>query len=77
MGRIQDAYSRYEIAKSLLDREEYAGAIREAQQCVELSVKAFLDALNIDYMICRGNRKAIPHDVGEKVSEGPARKTFG
>jgi len=70
MGRIEDAYSRYEIARSLLDKEDYAGAIREAQQCVELSVKALLDTLNIDYIVLgHGKKKAIPHDVSGKIPE--------
>ena len=70
MGRIEDAYSRCEIAKDLLDKEDYAGAIREAQQCVELSVKALLNILNIDYTIRqKDGKKKIPHDVGEKIPE--------
>ena len=70
MGQIEDAYSRYQIAKDLLDNGEYAGAIREAQQCVELSVKALLGALNIDYTKRRGDKKTkIPHDVSEKIPE--------
>jgi len=70
MGRIEDAYSRYEIAKDLLDKGDYAGAIREAQQCVELSVKALLNILNIDYTIRqKDGKKKIPHDVGEKIPE--------
>jgi len=70
MSRIKDAYSRYDIAKSLLDKGHYAGAIREAQQCVELSVKALLDTLNIIYIVVgHGKKKAIPHDVSEKIPE--------
>jgi len=70
VSRIKDAYSRYDIAKSLLVKEDYAGAIREAQQCVELSVKALLDTLNIIYIVVgHGKKKAIPHDVSEKIPE--------
>ena len=61
VGRIEDAKGRLEAAEKLLKEFDYAGAMFEAQRCIELSVKAFLDKLDINY------RKI--HDVSDKIPE--------
>lgn len=60
-NRIQDASRRLEMARQCLEEADFAGAIREAQACVELSLKALLDILQIKY-----EKK---HDVGTKIPE--------
>jgi HEPN domain-containing protein len=43
--RIDDAMERLYAAESRLKQHDYAGAMYEAQRCIELSVKALLDKL--------------------------------
>ena len=63
--RIEDARDRLKAAGKLLDEADYAGAMSEAQRCIELSVKALLDKLNINYM--KGKR--VSHDVSDNIPE--------
>lgn len=69
MGRIEDARSRLSVAEGCLRSGDYAGALREAKACIEVSAKALLDILSIDYTIERSGRKWIPHDVSNKITE--------
>ena len=64
-GRQEDAYRHLQEAKQCLERVNYAKALDEAQTCVELLTKDFLDVLGICY-----KRK---HDVSEKISEIPQK----
>ena len=48
---------------------DYAGAIAQAQEGVELTVKALLDSLRIEYVIQRRERKEFLHDVSSKIPE--------
>jgi len=64
MSKLEDAYKRLAAAEDRLKHLDYAGTLREAQACIELSVKALLDELGIDY---RGKRDRIPHDVSDLV----------
>ena len=64
-GRLGDAWRRRDAARELLERYDYAGALREAQRCIELSVKAFLDVLGVNYRL----RDRIPHDVSDRIPE--------
>jgi len=64
--RIEDARERLNAAESRLKEFDYAGAIDEAQRCIELSVKAILDKLNINYRTKEGR---IPHDVSDKIPD--------
>lgn len=64
--RIEDARERLDAEESRLKESDCAGAMYEAQRCIELSVKALLDKLNINYKTKEGR---IPHDVSDKVSE--------
>lgn len=66
MSGIEDARSRIDASEELLKKMDYAGAIREAGACIELSVKALLDTLGIVYTTKQGR---IPHDVSDKVPE--------
>ena len=59
MVTFKDAYERLGAAEGNLKRLDYAGAVREAQACVELSVKALFDFLQIKY--------DPKHDVPDKV----------
>ena len=49
MAKIDDAYDRLSSAQKLVESGDYAGAITEAQMCIELSLKASLNALGVDY----------------------------
>jgi len=64
MSGIEDARSRMNASEELFKKMDYAGAIREAGACIELSVKALLDTLGIEYTTKQGR---IPHDVSDKV----------
>jgi len=62
--KIEDARERLNAAESRLKEFDYAGAMFETQRCIELSVKALLDKLNINYETKEGR---IPHDVSDKT----------
>lgn len=62
--RIEDASERLYAAESRLREFDYAGAMLEAQRCIEISVKSLLDKLNIEYKMKDGR---IPHDVSDKI----------
>jgi len=62
MASLDDAFESLQSARSHLSRFNYAGAIREAQICVELSIKALLENFDIEY------KKT--HDIGDGVFEG-------
>ena len=64
-GRQGDAYKHLQEAKQCLERVNYAKALDEAQTCVELLTKDFLDVLGICYKP--------KHDVSEKISEIPQK----
>ena len=66
MSGIEDARNRINASEELLKKLDCAGALREAGACIELSVKALLDMLSIDYIAKSGR---IPHDVSNKVPE--------
>ena len=66
MSGIEDARNRINASGELLKKLDCAGAIREAGACIELSVKALLDILNIEYATKKGR---IPHDVSDKIPE--------
>lgn len=65
-SRIEDAEIRLEIAKQRMEKADFAGVIREAQACVELSLKALLEVLGVEY---RDKRGRYPHDVSDKIPE--------
>ena len=56
--RIEDARERLNAAESRLKEFDYAGAMYEAERCIELTVKALLDKLNINYKtgMCLANK---------------------
>ena len=64
-GRQEDAYRYLQEAKQCLKRVNYAKALHEAQTCVELLTKDFLDVLGIPYKL--------NHDVSEKISKIPQK----
>jgi len=66
MSGIEDAYNRINAANELIKKLDYAGAIRETGACIELTVKALLGTLEIEYVPKQGK---IPHDVSDKVPE--------
>lgn len=67
---MMDAWNRLMLAEESLKRNDYAGAIREAQAAIELASKSLLDKLNVDYSQQRkGKKKFYPHDVSDKISE--------
>jgi len=66
MSRIEDSRSRINASEERFKNSDYVGAIREAGACIELSVKALLDMLQINYTTKQGR---IPHDVSNKVPE--------
>jgi len=55
---FDDAYNKYQAASDMLGRYNYAEAIFLAQQSIELSIKALLTKLNIEF-----KRK---HDIGDE-----------
>lgn len=59
--RIDDARERLNTAKKRLEDGNYSGAMYDSQRCIELSVKALLDKLNIDYKPT--------HNVTDKIPE--------
>ena len=69
MGRIDDARKECEIAEKLLRDIDYAGAIHRTQMCAELTAKALLEHLKIDYSIKKSDRKKYLHDVSDKIPE--------
>ena len=68
MASLEDAYASYHSASKHLEGFNYAGAVREAQICVELSIKALLENLDIEY------KKE--HDIGDDVFKGVFQKAF-
>ena len=63
--RIEDAGDRYFAAKESKEHYDYVGALLEAQKCIEYSVKALLDKLEIDYKI----EGRFVHDVSDRIPE--------
>jgi HEPN domain-containing protein len=57
MGKIEDAKNRFDTADQRLKASDYAGAVAQAQEGLELTAKALLDSLGIDYTIQREGRK--------------------
>jgi len=68
MASLVDAWVSLESARKHLKDFNYAGAVREAQICVELSVKALLDNFHIEY-------KKV-HDIGDGVFLGVFKEAF-
>ena len=68
MASLDDAWESLRAAETHLRSLNYSGAIREAQICVELSIKALLENFNIEY------KKA--HDIGDGVFSGVSQKAF-
>lgn len=68
MASLDDAFESLQSARNHLSRFNYAGAIREAQICVELSIKALLENYDIEY------KKT--HDIGDGVFKGVFEKAF-
>jgi hypothetical protein len=62
--KIEDARASLSAAEIHLKEHNYARAMYEAQRCIELSVKALLDKLRIEYKMKEGK---IPHDVSDKI----------
>ena len=68
MASLEDAWVSLQSARKHLKDFNYAGAVREAQICVELSIKALLENFNIEY------KKE--HDIGDGVFFGVFQKVF-
>lgn len=68
MASLDDAFESLQSARNHLKRLNYAGAIREAQICVELSIKALLENFRIEY------KKT--HDIEDGVFRGVLNKVF-
>ena len=68
MASLDDAWVSLRSARKHLDDFNYAGAIREAQICVELSIKALLESFGIKY------KKT--HDIEDGVFKGVFQKAF-
>ena len=68
MASLDDAWVSLQSAKKHLDDFNYAGAVREAQICVELSIKALLENFFIKY------KKT--HDIGDGVFMGVFQKAL-
>lgn len=66
MASLEDAWVSLQSARKHLNDINYAGAVREAQICVELSIKALLENFNIQY------KKE--HDIGDDVFKGVFQK---
>jgi HEPN domain-containing protein len=47
--KIEDAYEKLSESELLFKNSKYAGALLSMQQCLELSIKALLDKLKINY----------------------------
>ena len=73
--RLEDARERLYAAKKLVEECNYAGALSEAQRCIELSVKALLEELGIEYGEIKGKKKRVkvPHDVSEFIPDAIKR----
>lgn len=65
VARLKDAEARLGAAEKMLESGDCAGALREAQRCIELAVKALLEELGVDYK--KGGK--IPHDVSDRIAE--------
>jgi len=68
MASLDDAWESLTAAEAHLKRFNYSGAVREAQICVELSVKALLDNFGIKY------KKM--HDIDDGVFLGVFNKAL-
>ena len=68
MASLEDAWVSLQSARKHLKDFNYAGAVREAQICVELSIKALLENFDIEY-------KKV-HDIGDGVFHGVFEKAF-
>ena len=68
MASLDDAWQSLMAAETHLKSLNYSGAVREAQICVELSVKALLDNFHIKY------KKM--HDIDDGVFLGVFKKAF-
>lgn len=64
--KIEDAQVRLNAAENCLKDFDYAGALRESQGCLELSVKTLLGEVGISYTTEKGK---IPHDVSDKIPQ--------
>jgi HEPN domain-containing protein len=62
--KIEDVRASLSVAEIHLKEHNYARAMYEAQRCIELSVKALLDKLDVEYKTKEGK---IPHDVSDKI----------
>ena len=70
MGKIDDARNRFDTAEQRLKALDYAGAIAQAQEGLELTAKALLDSLEVDYMMRReGGKKEFLHDVSSRLPD--------
>jgi len=68
MASLDDAWESLTAAEAHLTRFNYSGAVREAQICVELSIKALLDNFHIKY------KKM--HDIDDGVFLGVFKEAF-
>lgn len=68
MASLDDAWQSLMAAKAHIKSLNYSGAVREAQICVELSIKALLDNFHIKY------KKM--HDIDDGVFLGVFKKAL-
>ena len=68
MASLDDAWQSLRAAETHIKSLNYSGAVREAQICVELSVKALLDNFHIKY------KKM--HDIDDGVFLGVFKEAF-
>jgi HEPN domain-containing protein len=74
MGKMDDARNRFNTAEERLKALDQAGALKQAQEGLELTAKALLESLAIDYTIQRqGRKKEFMHDVSAKLPEAFAK----
>ena len=64
--KMEDALARLNAAENCLKTWDYAGALLEAERCLELSAKTLLQSVGVSYA---GERGKIPHDVSSKIPE--------
>jgi len=66
---IEDAFERVRAAESNLNSHNYAIAIQNAQEAIELALKSLLDELKVDYVEKAKGKKIYRHDVSDYLSE--------
>lgn len=73
MPDIEDAFERVRAAEGNLSSYNYAIAIQNAQEAIELALKSLLDVLRVDYVEKVQGRKIYRHDVSDYLSEALRR----